>query len=482
MSNAAQDPDTKLLVILGTEIARDGGASLTTLIKEHYVERPKLIDSLLQQTVGSKQLLKFFERHASVFQVDRSTSAHYVKLLKNDWVDADLLNETIANDARRIKRQDNVKAKVVYALQKRNALLARRQRPGDTLTVTCEWLLKQCMIPMHLYLRAIGFYRRTYSSYVEVKAIGSLEWEEMALPAFKSLLDGWVFFNDDGKILLACNDTVSDSDYEQIACKLQEAVDKDGATQVSMSLLLHREPSLRNLLGGRDLMQLIEKFPEGFQHVKVTSDDRHEVYLQSTKPRVGRMDVDETGLFSVASARWSTAMANILASQCRLALGSDAMDTVAVDLTASVGGITIGLAKAFAKVIAIEIDAHRAGLCRTNMLKHGVDKSVEVRNVDAMEEIVNLPSNAVVVIDPPWGGHNYKREGYLLQMGPWSFEDVLEKLGRTLAPCVCGMRLPVMFRTEELYATLTTKKLPFKVLRSKRMGPQLFLCIHFYII
>lgn len=211
-------------------------------------------------------------------------------------------------------------------------------------------------------------------------------------------------------------------------------------------------------------------------------DERRQVYLQSAAPQPRadrRMAVDETGLFSLAASRWSTAMANALAFHCRTTLGTDPAATVALDLTASVGGVSLGLARVFARVVAIEIDPHRAGLCRQNMRKHGVDRTVEVRNVDAVRELEALPPRSVVFLDPPWGGHDYKRGHKPLVMGPWSFQYVLEKVGQTLSPCVCGMRLPITFPVDSLLTGITERGISVEVLRNKRMGPQQFLVLSF---
>ena len=49
-------------------------------------------------------------------------------------------------------------------------------------------------------------------------------------------------------------------------------------------------------------------------------------------------------------------------------LKENVRDTIAIDLTASVGGVTLGLSrKKFVKVAAIEIDENRAEMCRQNM-------------------------------------------------------------------------------------------------------------------
>jgi 16S rRNA G966 N2-methylase RsmD len=489
MTSQNSDPDHQLLAILSTEIEKDGGTSLTTLIKDYYVERPKQIDSLLVKTVGSKQMLKFFEKHNSIFSVDRASKAHVVKLLSNEHscCDQAVVNTKTADhtlNTREVSRcREALQDKVLYVLRKRNVQISRRQRSNDTHHVSCEWLLRQCKIPTHLYLRSVGFYKSIYVSCHDVELMGSKEWESRVIPVFQTAIKEWVMFSPEGKIFLDDAETVDDDStvsVESLANKLLAFVEKDGATQISLSLLLHRAPELKRLLGGRDLLQLASTHVTCFKGMHITVDDKREVFLQSTKKaRVGRMDVDEVGLFSVASSRWSTAMANILAKQCHVALNIHPKDIVALDLTASVGGVTLGLAKVFERVIAIEIDEHRANLCRQNMQRQSVSDIVDVRNMDAMDAIPTLPTHSVVFLDPPWGGHSYKREKPPLRMGSWSFADVLVQVGRDLAPCVVGVRLPITCQVGSLLDMLIESDLPFEILKNKKLGPQLFVVLHF---
>ena len=85
-----------------------------------------------------------------------------------------------------------------------------------------------------------------------------------------------------------------------------------------------------------------------------------------------------------------------------------------IDLTASVGGMTLALARSnfFDRVVALEIDEGRAKLCRENLIRHGFhvgnnstsdcQSSVEIQNQDSVKQIPLLPRRVCFVIDPPW--------------------------------------------------------------------------------
>ena len=207
---------------------------------------------------------------------------------------------------------------------------------------------------------------------------------------------------DDGRFTLREETYVS---VETLASILTDKVNEDGGTHISLGLLLHRYPELRRLLGGQDLMRLKEENEHCFVRVGVFTRN-NQIYLQSlSTSKAGRMEVDETGLFSVTSSKWGNAFASLMANECRSMLSAEPENTIAFDLSASVGGITLPLSKTFKRVIAIEIDSNRADLCRRNMQKHAVSGQVDVRNEDSMEVIPILSSEIgcypkVVAVDP----------------------------------------------------------------------------------
>ena len=78
-----------------------------------------------------------------------------------------------------------------------------------------------------------------------------------------------------------------------------------------------------------------------------------------------------------------------------------------VDATACIGGLTYSLTNVFRYVIAVEIDHTRHEYLKTNMDLLGVNSMVNCIHGDAMQVCVGLDATAIV-IDPPWGGPEYK--------------------------------------------------------------------------
>ena len=193
------------------------------------------------------------------------------------------------------------------------------------------------------------------------------------------------------------------------------------------------------------------------------------------------MEVDEIGLFSVASSRWGNAFASIMSHHCKKTLNSNPEETIAIDLTASVGGVTLPLAKSFMKVIAIEIDEHRAKLCHRNMQNNNFAEKVEIINDDSIETIPKIAKDIlgkhpkVVVVDPPWGGKYYKHESNEIKMGIWSMLDVVNRMSKYLSPTIIGIRMPVSFDADLFFELLHDDDVNFVRLEVKKAGPQLFL-------
>lgn len=81
--------------------------------------------------------------------------------------------------------------------------------------------------------------------------------------------------------------------------------------------------------------------------------------------------------------------------------------SIMTDATACIGGNTYSFAQSFKQVIAIEKDARRAHMLRTNMTLLGA-KNVATMCGDAIE-IIPQSHHDIIFIDPPWGGPEYKQ-------------------------------------------------------------------------
>ncbi|KAL9186743.1 hypothetical protein ACHAXT_010463 [Thalassiosira profunda] len=473
----ADDADYKLLQILCTEIHRDGGAALVRDLKDYHPSIHKLLKRCSQ-----RKLLAFLERYPEIFGVDRTNLPHIVYLNGDQYVG----NEEVPIARQREAKTDLMK-RMMCILQKEAAKKARRGDDSyNRKGANTAWLLRQCKKQLHTYLRLSGRYRKLYADGREVQVMGSEAWASVVMDEFLTIAEECCNV-DDGRICLRDTESFnggaqSEVDVEVLASKIVERVERDGGTHISLSLLLHRHPELQPLLGGRDLMQLKEENEGCFDGIDVFTKDNHVYFSSQRQNRTGRMEVDETGKFSVISARWGAAFASLLAKHCRDTLGSASQNTIAIDITAACGGLALPLAKAFQRVIAIEIDAHRAELCRRNMAKHGVSQQVDVRNKDSIELIPQLaeelgPCPKVIVIDPPWGGKHYKSEGKPITMGRWSMVEVVTRVAEHLSPSVVGLRMPVDFDAGEFLGQMDAGGVAMRAVEVKRVGPQLFLIL-----
>jgi len=239
-----------------------------------------------------------------------------------------------------------------------------------------------------------------------------------------------------------------------------------------------------------------------------------------------RMKVDEEGLYSVTNTKWGRAISNLVIQACRQTnlfgeqvsvtrvndqeqevqrnegLESSSTDTVrmVIDLTASVGGMTLALAKSnfFDRVLALEIDEGRAALCRENLSRHGFHdghssttcgrRIVEICHQDSVKQIPFLPRRACFVIDPPWGGYDYKEKirrqqekgGQLLKLGDTPLEGVLAMISHHNSPCVVGLRLPTNFVVQNFLNLLREKEnIEFECLTRRKISVQLFVVLYF---
>ena len=494
----------ELLRLVCTEIARDGGASLVTSIKDNIPISNKRLNSLLYRSIGKSKLLTFLEQQNLAVFVDRSKTPHWVQLLPQGeefHVDQASLNQ--CNKKAVEKLQDQVRNKALYVLQKRESKLNRRKKHNersefDTRSVNSAWLLSQSTVDFHTYLRLTGLYRSSiYSSSdnnatscpSQVQPPGSRAWQDLVLGEFEAVLQN----DEQSRFVIESNKTrlrqsrsdnpILDDEYlGQLVDILTKLLEQDGGHEVRLDLLLHRHKQLKNVLGGRDLKSIIDQYPKKFEDISIRHEDSDLVF-ETKNLKQGRLKVDEVGLYSVANTKWGNAIAKLMIHSSR-SLGWD-QNVVAVDLTASVGGMTLGLAKTgfFREVIAVEIDPDRARLCAENMKTHQVDHVVRVENADCMKAIPTLPKRACISLDPPWGGVRYKQNKEPLgsmKMGRWTFLQVLLKLYGHCTPCLVGMRLPAVHIkfVEELLDNLRKEGVVFDTKIMRHMSVQRFVVLH----
>ena len=108
--------------------------------------------------------------------------------------------------------------------------------------------------------------------------------------------------------------------------------------------------------------------------------------------------IDEEAAYSVSNETSAAKVAKI---------AKDLKADVVIDATACVGGNTMGFAKVFSSVVAIELDPEKVKMLRHNLKISGHD--LRVIHGDCLTEIPRLQFPSMIVFaDPPWGGRNYK--------------------------------------------------------------------------
>ena len=585
--------DQLLLEWLSTSIARDGGASLVTSLKDHYwvSSSPKKLNHLLlQSSIGTAKLLRFLEFYSpAIFQVDRNTVPHWVVLTDptraNPYIHDERSDHLLGEEDLNSQPVEKLHQKILYVLRRRQARLYRRglldrENHPESFKVNSIWLVKESPWELHFYLRAMDLYRTLFyannavnmshptltssthdetiplekqsSSQVAtvVHPVMSPEWQEMVVPSLETFLmeqcdNDFVVDRIQHRVWLRTSPTTVNGDDEvlkeegtsthgplpepndrppssisdvdetwlvnHLLHSLIQLVKNDGATKVALGLLLHRHDSLRTTLGGRDLWHLYQEFPdrfttsEGVLHVQ-QRPPRGDVYLEwkpcrdgslskkeeeiahrssamhGSKAKLTRMKVDTVGLFSVTNSRWASAIANIMI-QCCQGIGWNVNEMTAIDMTASVGGMTLGLAKAkqtFRQIVAMEIDETRARLCQENMNDYGI-QNVTVLHTDSVAAISTFPDQCCIVIDPPWGGEHYKefKDQPPLELGPWKLEDVILKISKHVSVAVVGLRLPVTLSVDAFLEEKLTKErgLRFDRLMVRKLNVQLLVVL-----
>ncbi len=194
-------------------------------------------------------------------------------------------------------------------------------------------------------------------------------------------------------------------------------------------------------------------------------------------------------------------LSNNFSQHSRSGLGGQAIEaaTLAIDLTAGIGGNTIALAKVFPEVIAFEINKNRSILLEENCKKKlgNLSSRVTLYCRDSMRALSEISSKfrgtggdqrpICVMLDPPWGGVNYRRkccEDELKLGEDMPLSMVVSLVAQHLAPVVLGMKLPLQFKVNPFMYKL--QSMPYfcmqdtsevRIATIKKMGKQLFVVL-----
>lgn len=144
-------------------------------------------------------------------------------------------------------------------------------------------------------------------------------------------------------------------------------------------------------------------------------------------------------------------------------------ESIITDATGGVGGNTLSFAPKFKLVNAIEIDK-----TRSEYLKNNVDvynyTNVNVINGDSVEEIKKIKNHDIIIIDPPWGGSDYKKFKTLrLKMSETELEnlclDIFNPTKMAKVPKMIALKLPLNYDVKYLYYKLHKYKIKKYILK-----------------
>jgi len=123
-------------------------------------------------------------------------------------------------------------------------------------------------------------------------------------------------------------------------------------------------------------------------------------------------DLDYTKLRLSNIGEYSIARPNIAAMIADSVLTDIGESSTVTDAFGNMGGMTIALAQRFSKVNTCEIVPKHCEILQNNLEQYGLLEKVNIKCGDYMDVMKSLNQDAVV-LDPPWGGTDYKNKKYI---------------------------------------------------------------------
>ena len=462
--------DRQLISLLSLELDREGGSCRAIPLKEFAGDT--IVDALLQ----GQKFLVFLETLPFIFQVDRHTQN--VKLLTSEFV---IYPSREEEEFQKRCAESNLERRVIYVLRQLDAKRTRRKKQREIVGKSHErpgasekWLAEKCSAHLHQWTR---LYRNLQGSSTAQQCDRSIS---PFIDFLKERKDIFQLTDEDNQQKWILSEKqLGDHNLSEIANELVLGAVAGG---INVSQLLHHNLHLRELLGGRDLYELQEKYPLIFKDIEVFHNKVGYLYIKKSKATFsGRLEVDEEAQFSVTASKYSAGMANII-FQATKRLVDSSNECIAVDMTAGAGGLTLGLAKKFSTVVALEIDSVRAQLCRTNMISQG-QSNVTVVCADAMEYVLSMnhAEPLALIIDPPWGGLHYRRNCQNIRLGKeWPLATILSTLAQRLLIFCVGLKLPLTFDVDKLVEDANQGSEEGRFIQRsfiKKLGRQLFVVL-----
>ena len=162
-----------------------------------------------------------------------------------------------------------------------------------------------------------------------------------------------------------------------------------------------------------------EKDPE---EIKVTEELYKKLFTKDDKIDFNSLKISNIGIYSITKPD----MASKICKEIHKLMNT--FDLTITDALGNVGGMTMSLAKFFAKVNTCEIIPLHCDIIKNNLQVYNLENKVNIINDDYMNIMYKLNQD-IIFFDPPWGGENYKNEdGVVLGINNVNIYCIINKL------------------------------------------------------
>jgi 16S rRNA G966 N2-methylase RsmD len=138
------------------------------------------------------------------------------------------------------------------------------------------------------------------------------------------------------------------------------------------------------------------------------------------------LSYDEEGLWSITHPK----EADLISEKIITIMGRKNLNIL--DMTAGCGGNMISFCKYFNSITGIEINKERFNILKTNLSKYNFNNYNLICD-DSVNYIDNIKYFNVVIIDPPWGGPEYKKLNNIeLTLSNINLYDIVKSIPRNI--------------------------------------------------
>ena len=189
-------------------------------------------------------------------------------------------------------------------------------------------------------------------------------------------------------------------------------------TAYTYLLLLNKQSG--GYVSVRDLAQLT---PENPTKLKTIGDKNiYDMFPSITDVDKDELMINKIGLYSMTKPEAAERILNVLYTYI------DTQRCTMINATCGIGGDLINMCSHFKKTYGYEISSMQFTILENNVKVYGFNDLVELFNDDYTKH-VNREKCDVVMIDPPWGGLDYKKLKFNdTMMGPYTMDELVDKI------------------------------------------------------